>query len=318
MRVEAAQAARLTSATARTATGYRVEARVDLLAAAGVGTFQGVDYEVNDGTAGVRTANVGWAEPTGTAYQTTARWGVARLVGPRPPLSGDQLTAANRGPVSLPAAVRQGDTVTVPLGRAHANESLAVWLYSDPVQLPGVRASAKGDVTLRVPLDAPTGAHRIALFRADGSLVGWDDVTILRSGDPAITVVLPAITGRAVEGATLRASTGTWAPAGGLRFGYQWQRDGTPIARATDATYRAQKQDVGHQLTVVVTARAKGFPDASATSLPVTVTGKQAPYPPVPPVWWGGTCSSHGHAQPPCGRTSPVLWYVAWAVSHRF
>ena len=77
---EAAQAARLTSATARTATGYVVEARIDLGDAAGAHTLQGLDYEVNDGTAGARTANFGWAEPTGTAYQTTARWGVAELV----------------------------------------------------------------------------------------------------------------------------------------------------------------------------------------------------------------------------------------------
>jgi endo-1,4-beta-xylanase len=79
---EAAQQARLTSATSRTATGYRVEARIDLKDTTGVGKFEGIDYEVNDGTAGARTANFGWAEQTGSAYQTTSRWGVAKLIGP--------------------------------------------------------------------------------------------------------------------------------------------------------------------------------------------------------------------------------------------
>ena len=79
---EDAQAARLTSATSRTATGYIVEARIDMKDSTGVGKFEGVDYEVNDGTNGARTANFGWAEQTGTAYETTSRWGVAQLVGP--------------------------------------------------------------------------------------------------------------------------------------------------------------------------------------------------------------------------------------------
>jgi endo-1,4-beta-xylanase len=79
---EDAQRARLTSATSRTSTGYIVEARIDMKDSTGVGRFEGVDYEVNDGTNGARTSNVGWAEQTGTAYETTSRWGVAELVAP--------------------------------------------------------------------------------------------------------------------------------------------------------------------------------------------------------------------------------------------
>lgn len=76
-----AQQARLTSATSRTDHGYIVEARIDLKDGnAGLGAFEGLDYEVNDGTNGARTANFGWAEQTGNAYQTTSRWGVGELV----------------------------------------------------------------------------------------------------------------------------------------------------------------------------------------------------------------------------------------------
>ncbi|MCL2544128.1 MAG: endo-1,4-beta-xylanase [Microbacteriaceae bacterium] len=97
---EANQEARLESATSRTATGYIVEARIDLgTGVTGVGTFQGVDYEVNDGTNGARTANFGWAEQTGTAYETTARWGVAELTGPSQaaPVITTQPTSASVG-----------------------------------------------------------------------------------------------------------------------------------------------------------------------------------------------------------------------------
>jgi endo-1,4-beta-xylanase len=78
----AAQEARLRSATKLTATGYVIEAAVTLYGHGGLGTFQGLDFQVNDGTGGVRTAVHSWAEPTGTGYQTTARWGVGQLVGP--------------------------------------------------------------------------------------------------------------------------------------------------------------------------------------------------------------------------------------------
>ncbi|PZR54264.1 hypothetical protein DNL40_04955 [Xylanimonas oleitrophica] len=94
----ARQAARLTSATARTDTGYVVELAVDLRGQSGgqsdvpfggLDTFQGLDFQVNDGRDGARYSVRTWAEPTGTGYQSTARWGVGHLVaapeGPQEP-----------------------------------------------------------------------------------------------------------------------------------------------------------------------------------------------------------------------------------------
>ncbi|MFC4615511.1 endo-1,4-beta-xylanase [Cellulomonas algicola] len=78
---EAYQKANLTSATRRTASGYVVEAAIGLHDQGGAGTFHGLDFQVNDATAdGARTSIHTWAEPTGTGYQTTERWGVGRLV----------------------------------------------------------------------------------------------------------------------------------------------------------------------------------------------------------------------------------------------
>ncbi len=86
---EAAQRARLTSATTPTDGGYRVEAAIDLLSYGGPGTFHGLDFQVNDASGGARTAVRNWADPTGAGYQSTARWGVGRLVVADPPgLSG--------------------------------------------------------------------------------------------------------------------------------------------------------------------------------------------------------------------------------------
>lgn len=103
------QAGRLQSATSVTPTGYLVEASISLLEAGGPGTFHGLDVQVNDGTAGTRTAVRTWAEPNGAGYQTTSRWGVAELVeAAEPPVldprvSVDRLLVAAGG--SLPVEV---------------------------------------------------------------------------------------------------------------------------------------------------------------------------------------------------------------------
>jgi len=76
---EAAQKARLTSATSVVSDGYIVEAAISLLNTSTVGSMVGLDFQVNDGTGGKRTAVKSWADPTGNGYQSTSRWGVGRL-----------------------------------------------------------------------------------------------------------------------------------------------------------------------------------------------------------------------------------------------
>ena len=77
---ESFQRNRLQSAVVATATGYRVEAAISLLEYGGLGTFHGLDVQVNDAANGSRHAITNWADPTGTGYQSTARWGVGKLV----------------------------------------------------------------------------------------------------------------------------------------------------------------------------------------------------------------------------------------------
>ena len=77
---EAFQLNRLESATRLTDGGYVVEAAIRLGDAGGVGTFHGLDFQVNDASGGARTSVRSWADPTGLGYQSTARWGVGQLV----------------------------------------------------------------------------------------------------------------------------------------------------------------------------------------------------------------------------------------------
>ncbi|MCB1327946.1 MAG: hypothetical protein KDK28_00070 [Maritimibacter sp.] len=61
------------------------------------------------------------------------------------------------------------------------------------------------------------------------------------------------VSGSAEEGETLTADTSTLADADGLgAFGFQWLRDGTPIAGATGESYELVQEDVGADVLVQV------------------------------------------------------------------
>jgi endo-1,4-beta-xylanase len=100
---EAAQQARLTSATQIVDDGYVVEAAIDLLGQGGSNTFQGLDFQVNDGQNGARIGITNWADPTGLGYQSTAHWGVGRLL-PDTTVPTLQLTS----PYNLTATAKDG------------------------------------------------------------------------------------------------------------------------------------------------------------------------------------------------------------------
>lgn len=59
--------------------GYVVEMAIDLGEAA-AGTFEGVDFQINDAKNGARIGIRNWADPTGAGYQTASHWGVLRLL----------------------------------------------------------------------------------------------------------------------------------------------------------------------------------------------------------------------------------------------
>lgn len=76
---------RLTSAATVVPGGYLVEMRIALGKEVTPATLIGLEVQVNDATAGVRTAVHSWADPTGNSYLDTSNWGVARLLAPPTP-----------------------------------------------------------------------------------------------------------------------------------------------------------------------------------------------------------------------------------------
>lgn len=79
----------------------------------------------------------------------------------------------------------------------------------------------------------------------------------------------PEVRGTPRVGTELSVDLTGWMPQP-TELSYQWLRTGTPIASAHAATYRLTSDDIGAQLSVVVTARATGY-------LPVVVTSTLTP-----------------------------------------
>jgi alpha-L-rhamnosidase len=88
-------------------------------------------------------------------------------------------------------------------------------------------------------------------------------VVDLADVDTIAALVAPQVSGRAVVGSTLTASAGSWNTKG-LAFGFQWLRDGKATGR-TGASYTIAAGDVGHRISVSVTA-SKGSKSGTAVS----------------------------------------------------
>ncbi|SFK16419.1 endo-1,4-beta-xylanase [Cellulomonas sp. KH9] len=162
--------ARVQAEVVTTATGYRVEAAVDMLDQyVGLGTFHGLDFQVNDATDGARTSVRTWADPTGLGFQSPQRWGVAQLVSSlTPPVDGVEPSLS----LSLPA-VKAGGAVTVDLAGFTPGDTVTIALGA------GVTATG-GAGGVGAAVAAPAGTTVL------GSVV------VAGNGAASLTVTIPA------------------------------------------------------------------------------------------------------------------------------
>ncbi len=79
------------------------------------------------------------------------------------------------------------------------------------------------------------------------------------------TAPIPTVTGNLNVGQVLTAVPGVWAPVP-TSFTYQWRRDGGDISSATASTYTLTADDLGEQMSVVVTAVKSGYASTMRTS----------------------------------------------------
>lgn len=115
--------------------------------------------------------------------------------------SEDDLTPELRDGIAIQGSgtVRPGESVTIEMDAAWADESVNGWLLSDPVSLGTADVRADGTVTFTVPQDAALGVHRLAVTDSDGQLIGWAPVTVAAEPDSGAGSTAPggdlAVTG---------------------------------------------------------------------------------------------------------------------------
>ncbi|HKI91674.1 MAG TPA: hypothetical protein VJ986_05195 [Gaiellaceae bacterium] len=139
---------------------------------------------------------------------------------------------------------------------------------------------------------------------------------------PPASTGLPTIVGSAVQGATVAASTGGWSGTTPFTFVYQWQRcdaggaSCADISSATAQTYTPSAADVGHTLTIVVTAsNTAGTAQAtSAATQAVVATAASAPFSTSPPSV-SGTAQQGATLQTTSGSwngAAPIAFAYRW------
>ena len=122
-----------------------------------------------------------------------------------------------------------------------------------------------------VVVDAYPHTVRYRASDVAGNASSEGDLDVPTTLDPAPQALKPpAVNGKTVVGSSLTASPGAWDQKG-LTFAYQWLRDGAPVPGATGQRFLLTNADVGHRMSVQVTATRPGALPGVARSAPTAV-----------------------------------------------
>lgn|GEM_PF-1401000 len=98
--------------------------------------------------------------------------------------SADHLVPAARGGFTTAAGVDQGGTLV--LRDLPAGAQVHAYLFSTPTDLGLATVASDGTLKVTIPATTPVGTHRVAVYAADGTLLGWQYVEVLAAGGGAL------------------------------------------------------------------------------------------------------------------------------------
>ncbi len=182
----------------------------------------------------------------------------------------------------------EGNTLTASAGTWTANPTSYAYQWQDCDPSGASCSPIGGAVTASYRLAAGDVGHTLRVAVTASNPGGHDEAT----SSATETVVplaptntaLPAISGSAMEGKTLKASRGTWTGSP-TSYAYQWEdcvalSEGClGIGGATASSYKLTAGDVNSTVRVVVTAGNAGG-STSATSDRTPIVGAESPLPP--------------------------------------
>ncbi|WP_166314640.1 choice-of-anchor I family protein [Microbacterium excoecariae] len=87
------------------------------------------------------------------------------------------LTDDTENLIAAPGSATPGDEITIVLPE-QVTGTVETFMFSTPVSLGSQQVSADSTISVTIPADAPAGTHRLAVYDADGTLVGWTTIEI--------------------------------------------------------------------------------------------------------------------------------------------
>jgi adhesin/invasin len=186
-------------------------------------------------------------------------------------------------PISEPADGRTTSTITVTGQDAQGNPETAggatVTIASTLGTVSGVTDNGDGTYTATVT-STTTGTADVSAT-INGAPVSSGDASV---GFTLANRTRPVLTGTPQDGLVLtRSSAGTWSAGSRLTYTDQWERcdssglNCSAITGSTGTVYRATSADVGHELTVVVTASDGSGHSATAAATPTATVADPTP-----------------------------------------
>ncbi|NQX28342.1 hypothetical protein HQQ81_13430 [Microbacteriaceae bacterium VKM Ac-2854] len=124
----------------------------------------------------------------------------------------------------------------------------------------------------------------------------------------SLTASQPKISGTLEVGQTLTATPGNWGPAP-VDLAYQWNRNGTAIAGATNPSYGLTSADAGTSITVTVTGSKYAYTTASRTSVASSIKAPLMTLMPTPTISGTTTVGSTLTANPGTWDAGTTLTY---------
>ena len=135
--------------------------------------------------------------------------------------------------------------------------------------------SRSADVGHELSVIVRAAQNNDRFFGADRAIVEMAVAGTVLPGDQLVNTVAPWISSptAAAPRVTLTANSGVWSEIG-VRFQYQWLRDGLPIPGATSRTYLLTEPDAATLITVQLTAIKPGHPDSAPTTSAAVSVGQ--------------------------------------------
>ncbi|WP_310889951.1 hypothetical protein [Clavibacter capsici] len=146
---------------------------------------------------------------------------------------------------------------------------MTLLVAAEPTAAPAEAASPSVTAASSARVVAPT-ASVAPPATSDGRPTASSMMRQLRvaaAGAPFTSTPAPVITGKAVIGQRLLATTARWTPAA-TTSRYAWLVDGVPVSGQTSTAYTVRAADAGSVITVAVTGSRSGYDASTQTSAP--------------------------------------------------